>query len=450
MSRKNKKRQIASEEKSFCQPTIERVVRLWRYCSVGVWSDTRDKPLVNLTKTINLSVRSFFNVDLQSQAAAMTYRTLLSIVPALALLFAIGRGLGFQNIIESELFSFFPSQRDVLTNAMKFVDNYLSQASQGVFVGVGVIFLLWTLISLLSNIESSFNRIWGVPAGRSVGRKIFDYTAIILILPIIMICSGGISIFMSSTLQEMIDFEFISKGVEILLSVLPYLLTWLFFTAMYLLIPNAKVKFKYALISGLISSVAFNIVQWLFISGQVYVTKYNAIYGSFAFLPLMLIWLQLVWLICLAGCVLCYSSQNFFQFNFTHDISEISNDYRGKITAIIMAIIARRFTDRSPAMTVYDFVVDYGMPARLVSDLIEDLVEARLVVAVVSERKEPAYQPAMDVSEMTIGEMNRLVNSKGSADFIESLIPYVHQYDRSDSDTTLLKLANKLQYKAKK
>ena len=447
---KKKKKHDASENKNFWQSAIDRIVRWWQYSSVGVWSDTRDRPMVNLTKTLNLSVRSFLNVDLQSQAAAMTYRTLLAIVPALALIFAIGRGLGFQNIIESELFTFFPAQQEVLTKAMKFVDNYLSQASQGVFVGVGVVFLLWTLISLLSNIESSFNRIWGVQNGRSLGRKIFDYTAIILILPIIMICSGGISIFMSSTLQDMIHFEFISRGVEILMSILPYLLTWLFFTAMYMLIPNAKVKFKYALISGLISAIGFNILQWLFITGQVYVTKYNAIYGSFAFIPLLLIWLQLVWLICLAGCVLCYSSQNFFQFNFTHDISEISNDYRSKVTTIMMAIIARRFADRKPAMTVYDFASDYGMPSRLVSDLIEDLLEARLVVAVVSDRKEPAYQPALDITQMTIGEMTEMVNGKGSADFIKSLVPYVHQLERSDADTTLLKLATKIEYKTKK
>ncbi len=446
---KKKNKKVTVTEKSFLERLTDRVMRWWRYCSLDVWSDMRDMPKVNLVKTLNLSVRSFFNVDLQSQAAAMTFRTLLAAVPALALIFAIGRGLGFQNIIQSELFTFFPAQKEVLVKAMKFVDSYLAQASQGVFVGIGVIFLLWTLISLLGNIETAFNRIWGIQNGRSIGRKIFDYTAIILILPIIMICSGGISLFMSSTLQEVISVEFLSRGVERFLSILPYILTWLFFTAMFLLIPNTKVKFKYAVISGFISAVAFNIVQWLFITGQVYVTKYNAIYGSFAFLPLLLLWLQFVWLICLTGCVICYSSQNIFQFNFTHDISEISNDYRRKVASFMMAVIARRFADRKPAITVYDFVVEYGMPSRLVSDLIEDLVEAGLLIGVMSDREEPAYQPAMDVSRLTIGELKDMLNEKGSADFIKSISPFIHQLNRSEADTTLLQFANKIEHKKK-
>lgn len=451
MSKNKKKNSVAAgKNQSFVGRLTDRALRWWRYVSVDVWSDTRDTPLINLTKTLNLSVRSFFNVDLQSQAAAMTFRTLLAIVPALALIFAVGRGLGFQNIIESELFNFFPAQREVLDKAMQFVDSYLSQASQGVFVGVGVVFLLWTLISLLSNIEQSFNKIWGVQNGRSMGRKIFDYTAIILILPIIMICSGGISIFMSSTLQNIINFEFFSKGIEILMTALPYLLTWLFFTAMFMLIPNTKVKFKNAIISGFISAVAFNIIQWLFVTGQVYVTKYNAIYGSFAFLPLLLLWLQLVWLIILAGCVICYSSQNIFQFNFTNDISEISSNYRRKVATVMMSIIARRFADRKPAITVYDFVVEYGMPSRLVSDLIEDLSKAHLVVSVVSDKHEPAFQPAMDVSRLTVGELNQMLNNEGTSDFIKSLVPFIHQLDRSEADATLLQLASKLEHKAKR
>ncbi|MDE6490837.1 MAG: YihY/virulence factor BrkB family protein, partial [Muribaculaceae bacterium] len=189
--------------KSTDSGTTSRIGRLktwcsdrWRYYSHGVWGDTRSSFKVNMIKTINLSVRSFLSADLQSTACALTYRMLLAIVPALALLFAIGRGFGFQNILTTQLFDYFPSQQKALETAFRFVDAYLAQASEGIFVGIGILFLLWTLISLVSSVEDAFNRIWGVKYGRSFWRKITDYTAIFLILPVLMICSSGLSIFM--------------------------------------------------------------------------------------------------------------------------------------------------------------------------------------------------------------------------------------------------------------
>ena len=129
-----------SENKSLWQRIGDNV----RYCVSGVWDDTRSLWSVKTVKVINLSVRSFMDRDLQSQACALTYRTVLAVVPALAMLFAIARGFGFQNLMQSELFKYFPAQRQALESALQYVDNYLSQASQGVFIGIGLIFLLWT------------------------------------------------------------------------------------------------------------------------------------------------------------------------------------------------------------------------------------------------------------------------------------------------------------------
>ena len=126
----------------------QRIQRNMRYCISGVWNDTRKLWSVQTLKVINLSVRAFMDRDLQTQACALTYRTVLAIVPALAMLFAIARGFGFQNLLQSELFRYFPAQRKALESALTYVDNYLSQASQGIFVGIGLVFLLWTLVSL--------------------------------------------------------------------------------------------------------------------------------------------------------------------------------------------------------------------------------------------------------------------------------------------------------------
>lgn len=324
----------------------DKAIKLFNYFWTGVWRDSSKSLKVRTLKIINLSIRTFLDSDLQSRAAALTYRTLLAIVPAFALLFAIGRGFNLQDLLQSQLYKLFPSQHQAMSTAMSFVDSYLKEASEGVFVGVGIVFLLWTLISLLSHIEDSFNTLWGIKQSRSLYRKITDYTSICLLVPILMVCAAGINIFMSTMFDSLFGGADKYPFISILLDCAPFLLTCVAFTLSYLLIPNTSVNLKYASISGLISGVAFQIIQLLFISGQVYVAKYNAIYGSFAFLPLLLIWLQISWLILLFGCTLTFSMQNIFHFTFTEDMNNISPLYMRRLTVATAAVIASRFATK--------------------------------------------------------------------------------------------------------
>lgn len=437
---------------SWWQSSLDKGMKWWNYASAGVWTDTRKSLWIDIVKTLNLSVRSFMSVDLQSSACALTYRMLLAVVPALALLFAIGRGFGFQNILTSQLFTYFPSQRQALETAIRFVDSYLAQASEGLFVGIGILFLLWTLISLVGSVEDVFNRIWGVKHGRSIWRKITDYTAIFLILPILMICSSGLSIFMSTTLVDSIPFKFITPAISALLDITSVVLTWLFFTGVYLLIPNAKVKFKNALISGILAGIAFQVIQWLFVTGQMYVSKYNAIYGGFAFLPLLLIWMQLVWLICLAGAVICYSSQNIFQFSFSNQVNEMAHAYKRKVAVSIMAVTALRFKNGETPLYPAQYVKKFNLPTRLVEQVISELEDSGLISRVVSDHnhngEELGIQPAFDVASMTVGSVIQALDNNGSSDFIRGFITNFSCVDKavdkaseamySSGDATLL------------
>ena len=396
------------------------VIRQWKYCSGGVWNDTGRGWRTTTVKTLNLSVRSFLDGDLQTQACAMTYRTLLAIVPALALLFAIGRGFGFQNLLQDELYSYFPAQHEVIHQCLGFVDSYLSQASEGVFVGVGLVFLLWTLISLLGNVEDVFNTIWGVKQGRRIWRKITDYTSMLLILPVLMICSGGLSVLISTTLDSIFHFSFMTPIISMILDGASWLLTFLFFTAAYMLIPNAKVKFKNAFIAGVFAGIGFRLLQWIFVTGQMYVAKYNAIYGSFSFLPLMLIWMQLAWVVTMAGMVICYSSQNIFQFSFNSEINAISIAYKEKVSIAVASVVVRRFVKGLKPVTMHEFTLDYGLPARLISDILIRLELAGIVSRVVLDEKkeEFGFQPGMPTEDISVGLVRKSLRNLGRKDFI--------------------------------
>lgn len=398
----------------------DRVMAWYRYCSEGVWTDMRSTPFVKLVKTLNLSLRAFFNGDIQTKACALTFRTMLAVVPALALIVAIGRGFGLQEVLENELIDSFGSQREALVKAFDFVDSYLSQSSEGVFVGVGIAMLLWTLISILGSVEHAFNDIWGVKNGRSFWRKLTDYLAIFLILPVLMICASGITVFVSTNLQRVLPFEFMTPLIKWLLDFASLVFIWLFFTGVYMLIPNTKVKFKNAFVAGIFAGTGFMVLQWLFITGQIYVSKYNAIYGSFAFLPLLLIWLQLVWVICLAGGVVCYASQNIFQYNFNNEIGRITVAYRLKIFIAVMTVVVRDYLDRKQPPTKEDMVARYGLPSRLAASSVNFMVDAGLLLRVVTDEKDEiyGYAPAIDAELLTVGEVIRRVRTHGSDGFI--------------------------------
>ncbi len=406
------------EKESFISKTVSKAKSAYGYFWSGVWKDPRKNVWTSIVKTLNLTVRSFTDTGLQNKSMSLTYSTVLALVPALALLFAISRGFGFQDMVQNELYVYFPAQQKAISTATSFVDSYLQQSSQGIFVGIGIVMLLWTLISLLSNIEDAFNSIWGIKKARSLPQKVTDYIAICLMVPVLMICSSGASIFMSTIVQDNLNLPFLTPVINNLLELAPLVMAWLAFTLSYFLIPNIKVSFKYAAIAGAVCAIAFQILQLLFVNGQIYVTKYNAIYGSFAFLPLMLIWLQLSWLILLTGCVLTYSLQNVFAYNYMGDISDVSQSYRREVELVITALVFRRFRRGRTPYTLYDLSKHYDLPIKLVNHSVEALRKAGIIYIVSEDKERVGIAPAVEIGRLSVGELMRRLDAEGNSDFI--------------------------------
>lgn len=404
----------------FIDRLITKTEKLVQYCMSGVWSDPRKTMKVRIIKTINLTVQAFLNRDLQIKSMAITYQTVFAMVPALALLLAISKGFGFQDIVEKELYTYFPSQSKALGTALGFVDSYLAEASSGILVGVGIVVLLWTLISLLSNIEDAFNNIWDIKVGRNTIQKIKDYIAIFLLIPVLMILSSGISLFMSSTVMAAVPFAFLTPMVNAVMELVPWVLTWGAFTLCFWLIPNTKVEFKFAAISGAFFAVAFEVLQLFFLNGQIYVSKYNAIYGSFAFLPLLLIWLQLSWLLLLSGCGLTYSLQNVFSYNFFGNLTTVAESYFREVLLVVTAVIYRRFHLGLPAPTRNSLSMQYGLPIRMVSNIADKLQKAGLIQTNDSSggKDDPGFIPTTDTDKIMVKDVVTRVESAGMKDFI--------------------------------
>ena len=394
-----------------------------QFLTDGIWRVTEDEVtplqqrLYACIKVVSLSIKQFDVDRITERASALTYSTLLSIIPILAILFAIARGFGCDSLVESQFRSGVASQQAELIISWK--NSYLEHAQSGIFIGVGLVVLLWTVLILTDTIERSFNAIWQVKRPRSVMRKITDYFSMILLLPILIVVSSGLGIFMSTYIKDMENYVVLAPIVKFLVRLIPYVLTWSMFTALFIFIPNTKVKFSHAWLPGIIAGSAFQAFQYFYINSQIWVSSYNAIYGSFAAIPMFLLWTQISWTICLLGAEMCYISQNLSSFNFGKETANISRRYHDFFCTIILSSICKRFAVGASAYTAEELSKEHKIPIRLTKKLLYELQDMKLILETSHDDKsdEIGYTPAIDINVLTVGMLLRRLDSTGSEAF---------------------------------
>ena len=403
----------------------KRIAALWKFLTDDIWRITEDEvtkttfSAYNIIKSIYLCINRFTQDRLANKAAALTYSTLLAIVPILAIVFAIARGFGFDDLIRSQITATFGGQTEAVEVILQFVNSYLSETKSGVFIGVGLILLLWTVLNLVNNMEITFNRIWQVKKPRNMYRRITDYSSMLLLLPILLVVSGGLSIYMSTALKYVEDYALLAPLGKFMIRLIPFALTWFMFTGLYIFMPNTKVKFRHALVAGILAGSAHQAFQFLYISGQLWVSRYNAIYGSFAALPMFLLWLQISWTICLFGAQLTYATQNIRNFSFDKDTRNISHRYREFVSILIMSVITKRFERNEPPYTAEALSEACQIPIQLAHRTLYELQEINLIheVTIDAKSEETAYQPSMDIHRLNVAVLLDRLDTHGSEDF---------------------------------
>ena len=282
-----------------------------------------------------LTVRFFTEKRVMAEAAALTYSSLLAMVPILAVVFAIARGFGYNKYIEKWFLNSLSSQPEAANVIVGFVNSYLVHIQGGVFLGVGLIFMLYTVLMLVNNIEETFNQIWQVNNARPIMRSLANYLAMFLLFPIIIIVSMGLSIVMTTLADKIDDILVLGPVVSKLLDLSPSLLLSILFIVLYVYMPNTKVRLSCAIVPGILAGLAMHVLQLFYIYAQIWVTAYNAIYGSFAALPLFMLWVQFSWTICLFGAQLTYTNQNLNRIGINlepieiHPKIDMTDDERG-------------------------------------------------------------------------------------------------------------------------
>ena len=373
-------------------------------------------------KVIVIAVRTFLDDKVMTKAAALTYSTLFAIVPILALIFAVARGFGFENIVTGLIQKGLAEDNETLTSVMQFIDGYMQYVSSGAFIGIGLLFLLFSVYSLADGIETNLNSIWHVKQNRGMGRKITDYFSLILLIPIGIICLSGMSVLTSKILSRMEGFLLLGGFVQFLIIALPYLVAGFILTGFYMFMPNTKVKFSHAIIPGFIAGCLFQILQNLYFDGQLSLSSYNQIYGGFAALPLFLFWLNISWAIILFGCELAYVSQNNDSFNYFKEPDKISRRHEDFYCLMVMSCICKRFDQHLPALNRKELASELHIPIRYVISSLDMLVEAGLLETVLqSDEREPAYVPSTDPTKITVVFVLSRINNTGYCDLEHAL-----------------------------
>jgi membrane protein len=383
--------------------------------------------LIRLVRTVILSVKGFRRHQGALRASALTFFTLLSLVPVVAMAFGIAKGFGFERRLQQELLENFSAQQEVVRQIIAFAQNLLVHTKGGMIAGIGIVVLFWAVIKVLSNIESAFNHIWAVRS-RPFIRKLSDYLTIMLIGPVLAILSSSVTVFITHQVSAISGrfelLQMVGPVIYLGLKLLPYTLIWVLFTLVYIIMPNTRVHFDAALLAGLIAGSAYQATQVAYIHFQILVANYNAIYGSFAALPLFLVWLQISWLIVLFGAEISHAYQ------FSRYADERPGDGTMSVSQVrllaltICRYVVRLFHQGHPAQTSVQIAEALSLSPVLVDNLADLMIEGNILVRTENDADDQkALQPARDIGRLTVNDVIAALEDGGSASPLRIQLP---------------------------
>jgi membrane protein len=365
--------------------------------------------LLRALRIFVLSVRGFIRDGCQGRAAVLTYYSLLSVVPLVAVVFGIAKGFGLQDLVETEVRKVAEQsnwQAEVTNHVIIFSQSLLENTRGGLIAGVGVLLLFWTVVNILERIEESLDAIWEVGRARTLIRKFTDYMAVIVLAPILFIVASSATIIVAGKIEVILKSLSLAHSATSLiiagLRFLPYLSIWALLAMLYIIMPNTRVSLKRGMAGAVVAGTIFQILQLVYIRFQIGAARYGAIYGSFAALPLFLVWLQISWMIILYGAEVSSAMAHSETFGFHPDHGRLSARARRLLALRVFHLLAQRFARGERPLTVQEISEAIEMPLRLVTHLLGELAQSGLVDETPAKGGNTAYQPARDIEDLTV------------------------------------------------
>lgn len=392
---------------------------LWRQSHIEIHAPKK-RWLYRFLQTIILVARGFKDQVLVVRANSLSFALLFAFIPMMALIYAIARGFGFEEIVKSTISSSFLAEANVATVLLEWIERYLETARDGWFLGIGLIVLIWAVYAFFNMLENSFNSIWNVKQSRSFARRMTNYVMTLLLVPVLVVVTSGISIFLNSTEVLASVLDGIVPIRKFMLRFLPFVATTGVFTWIFIAIPNTKVKFSSAIIPGILMGLLYQVVQALSMYLVVLFTRMSFVYGAFSAIPLVLIWLNITCWLLLIGAELAFAIQNNDMFAYEKDLKAMSRRYKDYVMLYLLSVIIRRFEAGEAPQTAQDMAADNQLPIRLVQQLLSRLEETVIVRRVyIEDEEEHAFIPALDTKAITVEMVIGRISAQGTEEFLQ-------------------------------
>ena len=403
--------------------------------------------LYRFLQTIILVARGFKDQVLVVRANSLSFALLFAFIPMLALIYAIARGFGFEETVQNTISSSFLAEANVAPVLLEWIERYLDTARGGLFLGIGLIVLIWAVYAFFNMLENSFNCIWNVKQSRSFARRMTNYVMTLLLVPVLVVVTSGISIFLNSTEILAPVLDGILPIRKFMLRFLPFVATAGVFTWIFIAIPNTKVKFSSAIIPGILMGLLYQLVQALSMFLVVLFTRMSIVYGAFSAIPLVLIWLNVTCWLLLIGSELAFAIQNNDLFAYEKDLKTMSRRYKDYVMLYLLSVIIRRFETGETPLTAQEMAVKNQLPIRLVQELLARLEEVAIVHRIyIEDEEDQAFIPALDTKTITVEMVIGRISAQGTEEFFQHTpaemqafwLRYQQMIDANHSDDILI------------
>ncbi|MFO8005797.1 YihY/virulence factor BrkB family protein [Thioalkalivibrio sp.] len=381
----------------------------------------RQALLVGIFRGLAGIVREATEGQLTLRAMSLVYTTLLSVVPLLALSFSVLKAFGAHNAVEPLMLGLLEPLGEqgveVTQNVLTFVDNM----RVGVLGFVGLLFLVYTVISLVQKIELAFNGIWHIEGTRSLGQRFSNYLSVIMVGPLLVVSALGISAtVMSSTLMQTVTaMEPLGTLFEMAASLLPFGLIVAAFTFIYMFVPNTRVRLLPALIGAVVAGILWQAVGWGFATVVAGSTRYDAIYSGFAIMILLLIWIYLAWLILLIGSNIAFYIQYPEYIRVRGSRWRVSGAMHERLGLHLMALVGQRFLTGAKPPRLDEVAHELQVPSRALAGPAEALRKEGLLVPTGDD--DPAYLPGRDLAEIEVNQILTALRRDAEDDLYQRL-----------------------------
>ena len=356
--------------------------------------DTPGAALLRFLRYPFAIIRDLVGGELNLRATGLVYATLLALIPAVALSFAILKAFGAHRFFEPLILEFFrplgTTAPEITHRLMQFADNV-----RGGLVGVlGFALLLWTLVGTVKKIEDSFNFVWRVQRARSLPRRITEYVALLIIGPLVIAAVIAFSKLALDSVANHTPMTIASSAQVVTLAIwlAPYVIVASLFTAMYLLLPNTKVRLVPALAGAVSAGIVWAAVGKLFTALVIYTSRLTLVYAGFAIVVAVLLWTYLGWLILLAGAQLAFYVQNPNYLRLGHDTLRLSHIEQERLALDVMMRIGQAHHTGSAPWTIDSLSRALALPGIAIADIVEDLELSGLIAQTDENQLFPARE----------------------------------------------------------